>query len=234
MLLICCLFFLQVSWSQDTTYMLKVKKPKSELFVSYQDTFLVKGNSYYFTIKFKEGKKRVTRILSDSIILKRVKKDVYLVHVKRHSRITRGLIRIYVQNEDGSKQLFKILDYRVVEPEMPKIFVGNIKADSVIDKRYLYDYAKLNAVYKGTKVKITSFKFCFVMDGLEDTLVSGNSSLTQEMKRKIQRLRPGSTIYFRDITCQLPSGKTEVVKSIRLFFDRTNKYLVGERIIYKN
>ena len=49
--------------------------------------------------------------------------------------------------------------------------MGNIKANSVIDKRYLYGYAKLNASYKEYKVEVVSFKFCSTMAGVGDTLV---------------------------------------------------------------
>ena len=57
------LLLTQLTWSQDTnTYVLKVKKPKSELVVSYTDTFLVKGERYHFVIRFKEGKKRVVMV----------------------------------------------------------------------------------------------------------------------------------------------------------------------------
>ena len=226
--------FSQVSWSQDTnTYILKVKKPKSELVVSYVDTFLVKGERYHFVIRFKEGKKRVVMALSDSIKMKRISRNQYFVKVDRDSKITKGLLRIYAQNEDGSKELYKVITYNIVEPEMPVIFVGNIKADSVIDKRYLYEYAKLNAVYKGRKVQILGFRFCPFTNGREDTLVSNNALLTLAMKQTVQKLPIGSSIYFRDVVCLLPSGKKETVKSVRLFFAETNKYKVGERILYQ-
>ena len=232
-LLILVLFF-QFGKSQDTnTYVIKVKKPKSELAVSYKDTFLVKGERYLFDIRFKEGKKRVVMALSDSIEMKRISRNQYAVKVDRDSEITKGMIRIYSQNEDGSKQLYKAISYDVVEPEMPTIYIGDIKADSVIDKRYLYEYAKLNAIYKGRKVRILSFKFCPIVNGREDTLVSNSPLLTISMKKTVQKLPVGSSIFFKDVICLLPSGKTETVKSVRLFFAETNKYKVGERILYQ-
>ena len=54
------------------------------------------------------------------------------------------------------------------------------------------------------------------------------------MKQKVQRMQPGSVIFFKNIQCELPSGIIETVPSVRLFFDETNQFKVGERIIYKN
>lgn len=218
---------------QDSLYVIKVKKPTSTLFVSHTDSFLIKGKTYLFTLRIENGKKRITHVLSDSIYISKIGVNQYVVKVARNARISKGIIRVHVKNEDGTKALYELLSYNIIEPEMPEIFVGNIKADSVIDKRYLYDYAKLHAYYKGKPVRILSFNFCTVKGGKMTTLSSENSSLTVAMKQLVQRLNPGSVIFFKEVVCLLPDGTTETVKSIRLFFDETNKYKVGERIIYK-
>lgn len=230
MLLLC----FSVLRGQDSMYVIKIKKPSSSLYVSYSDSFLIKGEAYLFTIDIENGKKKIASVSSDSIYVSRVNGNKYLIKVPRKSRIGVGAINVQVRNEDGSVELYEVLTYRILEPIMPEIFVGNIKADSLIDKRYLYDYAQLKAFYKGVPVQILSFDFCTYQASEMVTLHSPNSKLTLGMKQYIQRMPPGSMIYFRNIVCLLPNGKTETVDSIRLFFDVTNKYKVGERILYRN
>lgn len=219
---------------QDSIYTIKIKKPNSSLIVSYTDSFLVKGETYFFTIDIEKGKKKIASVYSDSIYVSRVNGNTYMVKVARNSSIGVGAINVQVRNEDGSAELYEVLTYRVLDPIMPEIFVGNIKADSLIDKRYLYDYAQLRAFYKGVPVQILSFEFCSFQSGEMVTFQSPNSKLTVGMKHFIQRMPPGSMIYFKNIVCLLPNGKTETVDSIRLFFDETNKYKVGERILFRN
>jgi len=219
-------------FSQDSVYVFKIKKPTSILDVSLKDTFLIKGKHYLVTIKIKEGKKRVVKVFSDSIYISRVKQDLYSIKIPRKSRVNKGMIRVHVKNEDGTVGLGEVLIYNVVEPPMPEIFVGNIKADSLIDKRYLYEYAKLNAKSEGYFVKLLSFDLITFANGNKNEFHSTNNSLTVPMKNHIQRLNVGSMIYFNNIVCLMPDGRVEVVESIRLFFDETNKYKVGKRIIY--
>jgi len=200
--------------------------------VSHKDTFLVKGKHYLVSIKMKTGKKKVVKVSSDSIFISRVGEDLYSIKIPRKSKISKGMIRVNVKNEDGTIGLGEVLVYEVVEPPMPQIYVGNIKADSLIDKRYLYDYAKLNAVSEGQFVQLLSFDLVTFTNGNKNEFHSGNNALTIPMKNHIQRLKIGSMVYFNNVTCRMPDGRIEVVESIRLFFDETNKYKVGERIIY--
>lgn len=220
------------SFSQDNVYVFKVKKPASMLDVSHKDTFLVKGKHYLVSIKMKEGKKRVVKVFSDSIYISRVKQDLYSVKVPRNSKISKGMIRVHIKNEDGTVELGEVLIYNIVEPPMPEIYVGNIKADSLIDKRYLYDYAKLNATCEGFAVRLLSFDLVTFTNGSKNEFHSSSNSLTIPMKNHIQRLNVGSMVYFNNIKCLMADGRIETVETIRLFFDETNKYKVGERIIY--
>lgn len=227
-----CLIFGGNIYSQDSVYVFKIKKPTSILEVSHKDTFLVKGKHYLVSIKIKTGKKRVVKVFSDSIYISRVQQDLYSIKIPRKSKINKGMIRVHVKNEDGTVELGEVLIYNIVEPPMPEIFVGNIKADSLIDKRYLYEYAKLNAVCEGYSVKLLSFDLITFTNGNKYTFHSTNNALSIPMKNHIQRLNVGSMIYFNNIVCQMPDGRIEVIESIRLFFDETNKYKVGNRIIY--
>ncbi|MEN8928411.1 MAG: hypothetical protein ABF242_03885 [Flavobacteriales bacterium] len=218
-------------FSQDSVYVLKIKKPTSILDVSHKDTFLVKGKHYLVSIKMKEGKKRVVKAKSDSIYISRVRQDLYSIKIARNSKINKGMIRVHIKNEDGTIELGEVLIYNIVEPPMPEIYVGNIKADSLIDKRYLYDYAKLNAVCEGRQVRLLSFDLVTFTNGSKNQFHSSNNKLTIPMKNHIQRLNVGSMIYFNNIKCLMADGRVEKIETIRLFFDETNKYKIGERII---
>jgi hypothetical protein len=180
----------------------------------------------------KTGKKRVVKVFSDSIIISRVNQDLYSIKTPRKSKINKGMIRVHIKNEDGTIELGEVLIYTVVDPPVPQIYVGNIKADSLIDKRYLYDYAKLHAICEGYSVRLLSFDLITFTNGNKNQFHSTNNALTIPMKNHIQRLKVGSLIYFNNIKCKMPDGSLEVVESIRLFFDETNQYKVGERIIY--
>lgn len=219
-------------FSQDSVYVFKIKKPSSQLVVSHMDTFLVKGQHYIISIKIKVGKKRVVKVQSDSIFISRVKQDLYSVKVPRKSKINKGMIKVHVKNEDGTVELNEVLIYNIVNPPMPEIYVGNIKADSLIDKRYLYEYAKLRAVCDGYAVRLLSFDLITFTNGKKNEFHSESNTLTIQMKNHIQRLNVGSMVYFNNIECLMPDGRVEVIESIRLFFDETNKYKVGERIIF--
>jgi len=216
---------------QDSVFVFKVKKPESVLSVSFKDTFLIKGENYLFEIKVKTGKKRVARVLSDSLKIRRAGKNLYSISVPKKTRIRKAMLRIFLQKEDGKIHLEKLITYKIIAPEKPIIYVGGVKADSVIDKRHLYDNAKLHGIYKGFKVRVLSFELVSFGNGNEIKMLSNNNSLTVEMKQFIQKLAIGSTIYFNNVSCLLPNGKVMKIETIRLFFDETNKYKIGNRII---
>ena len=219
---------------QDSIYVFKVKKPASILAISFQDTFLIKGERYLFEIKVKGGKKKVFQVKSDSLKINKVGKDLFSVFVPKKTRINKAMLKIFLRNEDGSVKLDELKTFTIIEPIMPEIYVGDIIADSVIDKRHLYEYAKLHAIYKGTKIRVLSFELETFANGTENKFISSNNSLTIGMKRHIQKLNIGSEIYFKKINCLLPNGKISTVESIRLFFDDTGKYNVGVKFVGKN
>ena len=216
---------------QDSVYVFKVKKPKSILSISFQDSILIKGEKYLFKIKVKEGKRIVSKVFSDSLKIKKVGVDLFSVSIPRKTRISKAMLKIYLKKEDGTVYLEELKTYKIVEPEKPIIFVGDIKADSVIDKRHLYDYAKLHAVYQGLKIRVLSFELVTFANGTENKFISYNNSLTINMKQHIQKLKIGSTIYFNEVNCLLPNGKIRKVESVRLFFDETDKYKIGVGIM---
>lgn len=224
--------FAGIVLGQDSVYVFKVSKPKSHINITPNDSVLIKGKRYLFNVWVSEGKSVISKIKADSLIISRVNKTQFSVYVPKNTRADRTALQVYEKKENGTVVLAELKKYGLQSPPKPVIFVGGVKADSVIDKKHLYEYAELEARYEGWRVPVLSFELSTFSDGVEQKFVSENNKLTVAMKHYIQRLEPGKVLYFKDVKCLLPNGDTEIVERIRLFFDETNLYKVGERILY--
>lgn len=218
--------------AQDSVYVFKVSKPKSYINILPNDSVLIKGKMYLFTVWVSEGKSTISTIKADSLVINRESKTQFSVYVPKETKATKTVLQVYEKKENGSVVLAELKDYQVIEPPKPTVFIGGVKADSLIDKRDLYDYAKVEAEFEGWKIPVLSFGMSVFSGGVEQKFQSNNNKLTMGMKHFIQRLEPGKVLMFNNINCLMPNGEVEVVDNIRLFFDVTNKYKVGERIIY--
>jgi hypothetical protein len=232
-LIVLFIAFAEIISAQDSVYVFKVSKPKSHISIVPGDSVLIKGKRYLFNVWVNEGKTVVSKIKADSLKISRINKRQFSVYIPKDTRASKTILQVYEKKENGVVVLAELKEYQLQSPPKPVIFVGNVKADSLIDKKYLYKYAKLNARYKGWRVPVLSFELTTFSGGSEQKYVSNNNKLTQGMKHFIQRLAPGKVLYFKNIKCLLPSGEVEVVEQIRIFFDETNLYKVGERIIYQ-
>ena len=231
-LIILCIGLAGFVSAQDSVYVFKVSKPKSYINITPNDSVLLKGKMYLFNVWVSEGKSLISSIKADSLMISRKNKTQFSVYVPKKTKASKTTLQVYEKKENGSIALAELKDYQLVAPPKPTIYIGGVKADSLIDKKHLYEYASLEARFENWKIPVLSFEMSTFSDGVEQKFTSENNKLTMEMKHFVQRLEPGKMISFTNIKCLMPSGDVEVIENIRLFFDETNLYKVGERIIY--
>jgi hypothetical protein len=218
--------------AQDSVFVFKVSKPKSYINITPNDLVLLKGKMYLFNVWVSEGKSVVSFIKADSLLISRENKTQFSVYVPKNTQAIKTTLQVYEKKEDGSIVLAELKEYQIVESPKPTIYIGGVKADSLIDKKHLYEYSNLEARFENWKIPVLSFEMIAFSNGVEQKFTSNNNKLTVAMKHFIQRLEPGKMISFTNIKCLMPNGEVEVIENVRLFFDETNLYKVGERIIY--
>jgi hypothetical protein len=114
----------------------------------------------------------------------------------------------------------------------PEPYIGGVKSDSIIHKTEALNkdhlYAKMTRFKKTYRLKILHFELPVLVDTSVVVLNSLGDKFSPEMRRYVQRLKPGIPLNFTNIYCVMPNGKARKLKDMLVFVDCTPKHGFAE------
>lgn len=222
----CMLLSFSIVKGQDSISIFKVVKPKTDFVVSPTSNVLWIGVDNRICITTK-GEGKIGKVELEGASLTQ-KDSCYIARVSPGSGHD-AVLSVFEKLSNGKTQLALTKKYTIVSLPVPEILVSGVKNDSTIDKFSLMAIGKLTAKLKGTneKLQVVTFEMQSGNQTTIDTLKSANEKLTVEMKRVIDKIKPGSLVLFNNVICRNAKGELLPPMNVRIFLDEKNIYQYG-------
>lgn len=218
----------QLCYCQDTTkvnytYTFKVRSPKSDIIVHYEDTAIYTDHKNHFKIEV-EGKFKLGVVNLEGGKIQQ-SGNSFIATVNEG---TEAVLVVYLLNPNGKMELGLSKTYKIVHLQQPYPVLANVKADSIAHRNDIlkndFLMAKMNRFNKDYNLKVISFKMEVLIDTSIVKLNSVGDRFSPEMRRHVMALKPGIPLNFTDIFCVMPNGTPRRLKDMTIFVDCSKRY----------
>lgn len=231
----CCLRFLafstlllllmHTSFAQKDTLTFKLVKPTYQAEVIINDSVFRVYEKNYFTIK-KSPELQVQRVevLNGKVTIQG--EGMYYVTFTKPGP---SYVKVYAKNVKGESFVAALKSVKVIDFELPIIYVSGVKADSAIDLKHLIKTGTVTA-YSTQLKKAIRVKSFGVVVGNDTTYVVGDG-FPIELKNKFQYMKDGDQLELYNIRVEFPNDlrTVKIIPRFSIFITETDQYSIGTR-----
>ncbi|PCJ82632.1 MAG: hypothetical protein COA49_00795 [Bacteroidetes bacterium] len=153
--------------------------------------------------------------------IKKQSDGTYIVEPAKSTSVKEAVISVKGEMPDGSITNLGTSNFRVKRiPDPVPFWAGKRPSDRTITKNEVISFAPLAAKMDNfdfdVQVRVKGFTIRVSKDGTFKELKATNNRLTADMKALLERVRRGNTIYFEDISVQMPDGTQRILAPMKL------------------
>jgi len=217
--------------AQKDTLTFKITKPKYSVEVKFTDTVCRVYQKNYFELILSKDIQLSHLEIRNGKIIHLPTQNKYYVTFKEAGP---SYIKVYAKNARGENFVALLQQIKVVDYELPILYLSGVKADSAIDIEHLIHTGTLTAFSEQLKQALPVISFGMVMNS-DTTYIKGNG-FPIEVKNKFRYLKDGNQLAFFNIRVQYPDEFKTVraVERFSVFITETDQYSVGTRKFIEN
>jgi hypothetical protein len=230
-LLLTTLVLAKVVCSQKDTLTFKVSKPKYTAEVKFADTVCRVYQKNYFELKLSKDIQLHHIEIRNGKIISLPTPNLFYVIFKEPGP---SYIKVYAKNVRGENFVALLQQIRVVDYELPMLYLSGVKADSAIDLEHLIRTGVLTSYSEQLQQPLPVISFGMVLNN--DTVFIKGNGFPIEVKNRLRYLNDGNQLEFYNIRVQYPDEQKTVraIERFSVFVTETDQYSVGTRKYIEN
>jgi hypothetical protein len=219
-----------VCFAQKDTLTFKISKAKYEAEVITNDTVFRVYQKNYFHIK-KSDDIQITRV---EVLNGKVTIPTQNNYCVTFTKSGSSYVKVYAKNVKGESFVACIKAIKVVDFDLPNLFVSGVKADSAIDVQHLIKTGIITAYSEQLKQPIRVLSFGVVMGN--DTIYVVGNGFPIEVKNRFQYMKSGDQLELYNVRVEFPNENrtVKIIPRFSVFITETDQYSTGTRKFIEN
>lgn len=219
-----------VFYAQKDTLTFKVSKAKYEAEVFTNDSVFKVYQKNYFKLKVSDDIQiSGVEVLNGKVTM--VSQNNYCVTFTKPGP---SYVKVFAKNVKGQSFVACLKSIKVIDFELPNIYLSGVKADSAIDVKHLIKTGVVTAYSEQLKQSIRVVSFGVVLG--RDTIYVVGNGFPIEVKNRFQYMKSGDQLELYNIRVEFPNENrtVKIIPRFSVFITETDQYSIGTRKYIEN